>query len=126
MKKEHPEYRALETIAALAFVSLVCALFFEVQALFYISLCLLAVGIFFKKVTAKIADVWLTAAHIIGAINTKILLAVIYFFVLVPIAYSYRLFHGDVMRIKQKNKAALTYWSERNHTYKAKDFENLW
>jgi len=126
LKEKSPDHTALETIAVLAFVSIAIGLFFKLNALLYIALCLLFIGIFMRALSIRIAHLWLRFSAVLGGISTRVVLTVIYFIFLTPIALLYRVFHGDFISLKRQDAAGITYWSERNYNYMPKDFENPW
>jgi hypothetical protein len=126
LKEKSPDQIALETMAVLAFVSIAVGLFFKLNALLYIALCLLFIGIFLKGLSIRIAGAWLKFSTVLGGISTRVVLTVIYFVFLTPIAFLYRVFHGDFISLKRQGVAGSTYWSERNYDYISKDFENPW
>jgi len=125
-KEKSPDHTALETIAVLAFVSLAVGLFFKIKALLFVALCLLFVGIFLRAVSIHVARTWLKFSTILGGISTRLVLSIIYFVFLTPIAFAYRLFHGDFIALKRKDSAVASYWNERNYEYTSRDFENPW
>ncbi|MBC3538184.1 SxtJ family membrane protein [Rufibacter sediminis] len=59
---------------------------------------------------------WMALLHFVGIINTKILLAILFFGVLTPVAWVYRLFHKPA---KKEN----SNFVQRDHTFSASDFE---
>jgi hypothetical protein len=124
--KELTDSKVLETICVLAIVSLIVGFVFALQIFFIIALVLLLIGIFIKKIAFIIAEGWLKFAHILGAFNTKVILTLIFFLFLTPIAILYRIVKGDSMKLRRKNRAEKSYWIEKNHKYAAKDMENVW
>ncbi len=126
LKEKSPDHIALETMAVLAFVSVAIGLFFKINALLYIALCLLFIGIFLRALSIRIAHAWLKFSSVLGGISTRLVLIVIYFVFLTPIAFLYRVFHGDFISLKRQDNARPTYWNERNYEYTPKDFENPW
>lgn len=117
---------ALETIAVLALASLVFGMFLDTRVLFYAAAFLLCIGIFFKGIAGRIASVWLRFAAVLGTVNTTILLSIVFFLILSPVAFVYRIVHGDQLRLKRKNPLPETYWSERAHVYEKKDLDKPW
>lgn len=94
-----------------------------------IILAKVAVGIglisVFIPIAAKgIEWVWLKLAHILGWINSKILLGAIFFFFLLPIAIISRLFTKDPLKLKGRELKSL--FTDRNHQYTKEDLENIW
>lgn len=125
-KVKSPEQNALETIAVLAFVSIALGLFFKLNILLYLALCLLFIGIFLRALSIRIANIWLKFSGVLGGISTRVVLTLIYFVFLTPIAFFYRLFHGDFFSLKRQDAAGTTYWCTRDYVYGLKDFENPW
>jgi hypothetical protein len=68
--------------------------------------------------------IWEKLSLALGCFNSRILLSVVFIFFLTPIAFLYRLFKGDTMRIKRKPDGS--NFVERNHLYNQKDLENPW
>lgn len=67
---------------------------------------------------------WLKLAHGLGWINSRILLSVVYFVFLMPIAFLSRLFTKDPLQLKARRSDSL--YTTRNHQYKREDLENIW
>ena len=60
----------------------------------------------------------------IGFVNSRILLSLIFFVVLLPVSLLSRVFRKDsLLQLKKNDKS---YFTERNHTYVGKDMENTW
>ena len=68
---------------------------------------------------------WGQVASGLGAINSRIILGLIFFLILTPIALLSRLFSKDKMQLKKKADKA-SYFKMRNHVYSSEDFENPW
>lgn len=118
--------KALETLAVLALVCLAAGMVFDVTALSAAALAFLFIGLFLKRLSMRIAELWLRFAGIIGAFNSRVILTVIFFLVLTPLALVYRLFHGDFMNIRRHDDPGKSYWSRRDHRYNPKDLGNVW
>lgn len=73
---------------------------------------------------ALISRLWLGVAAILGKIIPVVLLVLIYFLILSPLAWLWRRFRGDPLRLKPGNAASL--WVTRDHTYESKDLERPW
>lgn len=117
---------SLETVSTLAFVCILLGILFKFEALFYIAMALLFIGIFIKRLSSTIAKFWLKFADLIGYINTRIILTAVFFFILTPLAFIYRLLHGDFLNITNKETDRKSYWHSRIHLYQPKDFEKMW
>ncbi len=116
---------ALEVLAALALAALVLGAVFHVRPLAYVAIALLAIGLFVRPAAAAIATGWMAFGAAIGKVNARILLSVVYFAILTPIAVAYRKVHGDTMRLGNRGGGD-SLWVARDHRYEAKDLEKGW
>ncbi len=90
----------------------------------YVSLGLSLVCLFIPPLAMWIAIGWTKLVELLGAINSRILLSAIFFLILLPVAFIFRLFRKDPMQIKRSARASL--YSIRNHTYISDDLKNVW
>ncbi len=67
---------------------------------------------------------WFKLAVILGAINGRILLSIIFFIFLTPIAFFSRMGRKNPLSLKSEGKDSA--FTERNHLYTAKDLKNVW
>lgn len=125
MKKDGSGYEALKTMAVLAAASIVFGLLFRFTPLFYLALLFLLMGVFATRLSLVVASWWLKFAGALGAINSRIILSVVFFVLLTPIAFVYRLTHGDFMGLKRR-AGAKSYFVEREKTYSSEDLLNPW
>lgn len=127
MAKENrlDNFKILQTNCTLAFVALLLGLIFKLKVLLYISLVILFIGLFIKKLSEIISTAWLKLANTIGIINTRIILTVVFYCFLTPIAFFYRLTHGDFMNLK-RNPEKKSFYGIREYEYKPEDLEKLW
>jgi hypothetical protein len=97
---------------------------FDIPSMVYISLLIGAISIFFPFAAKWIEWFWMKLAMALGWVNSRILLSVIYFAFLFPIAWLSRLFTKDPLQLKQSKSKSL--YSIREHLYKKEDLENIW
>src|SRR5688572_19397457 len=90
----------------------------------YIALGIGVVSLISLFVADKILALWFKIAMILGAINSKVLLSVIYFLVLLPLAMVNRLINTDPLRLKRPK--VTSYFMDRNHQYKKVDLKKPW
>ena len=120
MKKQNNKEIILTIVVGL----LVFFYFLKLQWLFNAALILGILGVFFDFVAEKVAWVWLKIAEILGRINSTILLSLIFFVFLTPLALLMKVFKkSDSLKLKKVSGSA---YDERNHRYTAKDLENTW
>lgn len=67
---------------------------------------------------------WYKLAELLGAINGKILLSVVFFVVLLPVAILAKMGKKNPLALKRESKKSV--FMDRNHKYTAKDLEQVW
>jgi hypothetical protein len=67
---------------------------------------------------------WYKIAEILGAINGRILLSLVFFVVLFPVAMFAKLGKKNPLALKREAKDSV--FVDRNHKYSAKDLEQVW
>ena len=113
-----------KTILVIVTGLLAIAWIFDLPLLGKIAVVIGAISIFFPAAARGIEWVWFKIALGLGWINSRILLSVIYFVFLLPIAWLSRLFTKDPLALR-KNKRA-TLFVTRDHLYTGKDLEDIW
>ncbi len=76
-----------------------------------LSAVLLMVGLFLPSWAARFDRGWFRLAAVLGYINSRILLSIVYFLVITPFGLVMRLFRRDVLRRRKSGQA--TYWIPR-------------
>ena len=125
MKNVTSREKDLETIAVLAAASLVLYYVFKKNGFLLAAFLLLSTGLFFKSAASKISALWLRFAELLGALNTRLLLGLVYFVVLTPIAVAFRRLtrkHANSPR----SASDKSYFTVREHTFAAADLEKMW
>lgn len=96
----------------------------EVKAFLYISLAVGLTSLLSQKLGDLILMGWFKIAQILGWINTRILLSLIFFIFLTPFALLQKLFvRKNHLSLKDQDN---TVFITRNHQYKPEDFDNIW
>jgi hypothetical protein len=67
---------------------------------------------------------WFKFAEVLGAINGKILLSIVFFVVLFPVAFIAKMSKKNALGLKREPGKSV--FTERNHKYSAKDLEQVW
>jgi hypothetical protein len=119
MKKE----KAFEAILVISTGLLLFYFITHRQVFLYSSFIFGAIGVFVKPLATWIAIGWYKVGELLGMIVSKVILTVVFFFLLVPIALLYRLFNKDPLRLKKQDKSN---WSIREHVYSGNDLKNTW
>lgn len=118
-----PQYKSLETIATLSFVSLIIGHYFQLNWMILMSGCLLFVGLFLKSLAQSVHIVWLKFSHRLGTIMSSVFLFMVFFGLLTPIAWLYRLFHKDELNLKPGRNS---YFHDHETSFDKSYFERLW
>ena len=116
--------KIFETILTITAGLLVFYLIFRIDALLYSAIGVAIAGLFSRLLGGIITKLWLKLAEYLGMISSPILLSIVYYLLLTPIALLYRLFNRSKSMLK-KPKLPGCYF-ERNHHYIPDDFENPW
>lgn len=96
---------------------------FAKPAFLYIAATIGVISLLIPKAGLGIVWVWFKIAEILGWVNSKIILSALFYLFLFPISLLFRLFNKDPMHLKPQKESMFT---ERNHTYKPEDLENMW
>jgi len=113
-----------KTILVIVTGLLAIAWIFDLPALVKISLVIGAVSIFIPPAARVIEWAWFKIALGLGWVNSRILLSIIYFVFLMPIAWLSKLFTKDPLALKKDKRSTL--FVTRDHLYTGKDLENIW
>ncbi len=116
--------KRFETILAITFGMLVLYYIFHAKIFLTLAAVFSGIGLFSAFFGGLITKFWLKFAAILGVINGKILLSVIFFIILTPVAFLMKLAGKTALIIGKKSGD--TIYTERNHEYVSADFENTW
>ena len=116
----------LETILVISTGFLVLHFFLGHQWLLWVALIVSLLGLLSPTLANWINWVWFKIAHVLGWVNTRILLTLVFFIFLVPVAFLANLFSKDKLQLKRKKDKKASYYIERNHQFTKKDLENVW
>jgi hypothetical protein len=113
----------LETclVISLGFIGLY--IFFSINLFIYISLAIGIMGLISNTMAKGITWIWYKLAEVLGAVVSRILLTILYFLFLVPIAFLSRISGKNPLILKKLDKS---YFIRRDHNYVARDLENPW
>jgi hypothetical protein len=96
----------------------------EIKTFLYISGAIGVLSLMSETISNLILKVWFKIAMILGWINTRIILGLVFFVFLTPFAWLQRLFvRKNYLSLKDSES---TVFHTRNHQYKPEDFDNIW
>ena len=115
--------KILETGLVLTTALLVCFLIFDLKVFLYLAAGIGLTGIFIRPLALVIAKGWFAFAEGLNFVVSKLVLGILFFLLLTPIALIYRIFHHDKLQLKAKNYST---WRKREKTYNGADLKNIW
>lgn len=77
------------------------------------------------KLLEPIETVWMAFAHVLGDVNTKILLSVMYFLVFTPVGWLMRLFGRDTMNRRPRVGVDSNWEDYRGRQHDESHYENM-
>lgn len=123
--KNDGRVKDLETICVIAAGALAIGLLSGRHWLSWAALGLLLAGAFSARASAWIAAGWMRFGELLGKVNSKVILFLVFYLALVPVAFLYRLFTKDPLRLA-KLPGGGSYFHDRGHAYVKGDLENAW
>lgn len=118
-------HEVLETFIVFSLVCLIINVVFAANWAFWAALILLFLGLIENPVAYFISQIWMKIARGIGHVNSQIILALVFYLVLTPIAFLYRLFVKET-RQYFNDKNTLTTFIDVTETYNKDLFERPW
>ena len=121
MKKNTPN--PTQTILTIVIGLILFYLITDIQFLIHLSFILGAIGLFSTYLSKVVDYLWIKLAWVLSLIVPNILLSIIFYLILFPIALISKIFHKDTLKIK-KQKASI--YKEINKTFVLEDLKNPW
>lgn len=115
----------LETCLVISTGLVIAYFFFPHVALLYVAATIGIIGAFIDSIAKWIHWVWYKIAEIMGGVMSKVLLSIVFFVFLFPLALLSRLFNKDGLQLTKKGSKE-SYWTERNHAFEGKDLKDMW
>lgn len=117
--------RSLEAVLAASLFSLLLFLIVGNRLLLSLPIILMAGALLSPTFALVVGKGWFNVAHLLGTINSRVLLATLFFGVLTPLALVSRLFRPNMLQIR-KDRTTSTYFVARPRQFIRDDFEKLW
>lgn len=89
----------------------------------YISILLSIITIFFKRMARWITVLWFSLATLLGRLMSFLLLVLVFYLILSPIALLYRAIKKDTFGLRKPENGN---WYTRNKSYTINNLENPW
>lgn len=116
----------LKVTSVVVVAILLVGVIFNFQWIIYSGITLLGLALLSSTVNEYFAWLWMAFARAIGTINSKILLTIIFYGILTPIALFSRIIRGTPIKTIGENREDETYFETRNKTFNPQDFEDPW
>ena len=116
--------RQMETMAVFALVFLLLEVRSHRQAFVYTAMAFLFAALFVPPLARIITLGWTKLSLVISHVNNRVILTIIFYLILTPLAFFYRLFNKDPLRLSPEESES--YFCERNHRYCKEDLEKMW
>lgn len=114
--------KALETILVLVICQGIVFWYTKKSVWLYAAIVIALLGVFFPVFASAVHYFWMKLAKVIGFVMSRILLSVIFYLILLPIALLSKLFSGK----SRRRLASDSYFKDRNFTYTPESLENTW
>lgn len=114
-----------KVIDVLTLAMLTMFIFFGYEWLLGAAFLLVLGNIFDSRITSAIARYWIKFSLLIAGINTKIILTVLFYLILTPVAFVYRLFNRELTD-HFYGKKKTSHFENKFSTYKKEDFIRQW
>lgn len=116
--------QVLETFSVFAVISLLMAIYSQRQVFTHMALVFLLVALFVGCLAEIVTFWWLKFSSILSSINSRLILFLIYYLILTPIALVYRLLNKDPLNPGVKHGSS--FYADRGHTYSKTDLDKMW
>lgn len=125
VRDERPtRIRVLETFAVFAAVALIASLITRRQAFSFLALGIILAALFAKHAAELLTVRWLKFSAVLSILNNTVILTLLFYLVLTPLALAYRLFNRDPLGLGRGDNGS--FYCERNHRYSGTDLEKMW
>jgi hypothetical protein len=108
---------------ALVFIFLVLELFLQNGYFYKIAILLLLINMIVPKIFYPFAVMWNSISKVIGAIISKLLLAIIFVLIVIPVGLIRRLSGKDPMLTNSFKRKVQSVMISRDHCYSSYDIE---
>ncbi len=98
---------------------------FKIQYLAFTAFLIGLLSILIPVMAFAIDWLWSKIGFVLGWVNSKILLTLLYFLILLPIALLRKFFGNPVLQLNNPEKLKSLY-NNRNHLYKKEDLSDTW
>jgi len=124
MTRSRQHSSELETLGVLSAFFLILNVVTHRPVFVHTALGLLLVALFVKPLARAVSRAWMRFAELLGTFNSRLILSLVFFLFLTPLALLYRLFNKNPLALKAGQGGSL--FVTRDHVYSKADFEKMW
>lgn len=121
--KKISEKECGDTGMAMVLICLLAGWFTGVRDWFLGAIVLLVINMIWPTIYTWVAKAWLGFSHLLGTVMSKVILSLIFFIVVTPLALLRRVFGHDPMALRKWKNGTGSVFETRNHTYKPEEIE---
>lgn len=115
--------KARDTGLAIVLILLILELFYDSGIYYKIAIPVLIIDMIVPQVYYPLAYLWFGFAHLLGTVVSKVILFLVFIFMVLPVALLRRLFGKDTLLLKNWNTNTTTIFRTRNHLFSSSDIE---
>jgi len=112
-----------DTGMAMVLLFLILAVFRKREGYLFVAIAMHVTNMIVPQIYRPIAVVWLGIADLLGAVVSRILLSIVFFAVVTPIAHLRRLLGKDSLKLRAFKASRESVMVERNHVFVGQDLE---
>jgi hypothetical protein len=116
--------KPIETMLVLAMACLAAYVLWHAKVALWLSFGFGLVGILWPWMSRQIARLWMGLTRVLGRISNAVLLSVVYWLVVVPVAVFRRMRKKD--KLTYFDRAAGSNFDSRDHLFTKEDLEKVW
>ena len=123
MKEKNTNVNSYEVPLTIVVFLLILNLLWNKPIFIRVSLILGVLSLLSKHISGYLTFIWKKIVFALGYLNSHLLLGLVFFIILVPISFLYRLFTSDDLFLKSKKDS---YFHTSEKEYQPKDIETMW
>jgi Saxitoxin biosynthesis operon protein SxtJ len=114
----------LQVGTVLLILGIILSLFGTASSPIFLSLggALILTGYYFPLVLLPLQKTWMVFSVLMGFVMTRVILAILFYFVITPISFLSKLFRKDFLNLKIE-KEKKSYWNLRDEEYEKSSTE---
>lgn len=115
--------KQLETFLTICAAGVVIYLLHPIKYILFGVIVLAFVGLFIPTLTRLIHVSWMKLAEGMGYVSSKVILSLVFFFVLLPMALLRKIGGKDILYLKNTQSS---FYKGSEREYSQEDFDNMW